>query len=219
MYNGTAPAAVAQGIKLCVDAIRSKCPLAQVLVVIPIPMGDVGSPTFNNGKEINLLLAGLRLTSDPKVHVLDFHSDFLTNGVLNGSLLDTALLHPSPSGYELYAERLQPRIGDLLMRYAAAAGANLIAISAPVHLSSPATSPVTVNFTVSGTATRDADYFIQSESVVIPAGATTAEINLQIVRNSLDEPVPETLQITLENTVGAALDWNKRSHPVSIQDL
>jgi beta-glucosidase len=219
VYNGTAPAAVAQGIKLCVDAIRSKCPLAQVLVVKPIPMGDVGSRTFNKGKEINDLLDGLRLTNDPKVHVLDFFSDFLTDGILNRSLLDTALLHPSPSGYTLYAERLQPRITDLLMRYDAAADANRISIRVPVHLSSAATSPVTVNFTLSGTATRGADYFIQSESIVIPAGATTAEIHLQLVRDSLDEPVPETLQITLENTVGATLDWNKRSHTVSIQDL
>lgn len=219
VYNGTAPAAVAQGIKLCVDGIRSKCPLAQVLVVKPIPMGDVGSRTFNKGKEINDLLDGLRLTNDPKVHVLDFFSDFLTDGILNRSLLDTALLHPSPSGYTLYAERLQPRITDLLMRYDAAADANRISIRVPVHLSSAATSPVTANFTLSGTATRGADYFIQSESIVIPAGATTAEIHLQLVRDSLDEPVPETLQITLENTVGATLDWNKRSHTVSIQDL
>jgi hypothetical protein len=105
------------------------------------------------------------------------------------------------------------------MRYDAAADANRISIRVPVHLSSAATSPVTVNFTLSGTATRGADYFIQSESIVIPAGATTAEIHLQLVRDSLDEPVPETLQITLQNAVGATLDWNKRSHTVSIQDL
>jgi putative intracellular protease/amidase len=58
------------------------------------------------------------------------------------------------------------------------------------------TQPLTVGYTVGGTATAGRDYVALSGSVVIPAGATSAAITVTPVDDPTDEP-DETVTLTL----------------------
>ncbi|MFY0654491.1 MAG: VCBS domain-containing protein [Cyclobacteriaceae bacterium] len=65
--------------------------------------------------------------------------------------------------------------------------------------------PITVNYTVSGTATSGVDYTALSGSVEIPnGGATSATIDLSILNNSIAE-CDETVIVTLSNTSDVAV--------------
>jgi M6 family metalloprotease-like protein len=76
-----------------------------------------------------------------------------------------------------------------------------------VRLAAPATVPVTVSYTaVNGTAKLGVDYLLKNGSVTIPAGATTATITADVMRDNLNE-LPETFFVNLGNSVnGKILD-------------
>ncbi|HUL80025.1 MAG TPA: FG-GAP-like repeat-containing protein, partial [Vicinamibacteria bacterium] len=75
----------------------------------------------------------------------------------------------------------------------------------PATLSSPADHDVTVLYkTVEGTATEGCDYLPTSGSLTIPAGSTSAEIDVSVV-GDLDVEPDETLQVVLGDPVGAVL--------------
>jgi uncharacterized membrane protein len=72
-----------------------------------------------------------------------------------------------------------------------------------VQLSAVSGAPVTVPFTIGGTATRGTDYTIAPESqVVIPAGATGGGITITVVPDALPEP-NETVIVTMGDPVNA----------------
>lgn len=56
-------------------------------------------------------------------------------------------------------------------------------------------NPLTINFSLSGTATEGSDYTISSNSVTIPAGNTSASIDVTILSDNLNEGV-ETIVVT-----------------------
>ena len=58
------------------------------------------------------------------------------------------------------------------------------------------TSDITVNYTVGGTATSGSDYTALSGTVWVPAGATTAEISVQLIPDGVPED-SETIILTL----------------------
>jgi hypothetical protein len=83
-------------------------------------------------------------------------------------------------------------------------------VSISVVLSAVSGLPVTLPFTVSGTATgAGTDYMISTSPITIPAGQSTATIDVRLARDQIDE-ADETLVVTLgtptEATLGATRD-------------
>jgi outer membrane protein OmpA-like peptidoglycan-associated protein len=69
-------------------------------------------------------------------------------------------------------------------------------VTVTVQLSGPSAVPVSVPFTLGGTASASTDYSIAASPLVIAAGATSGTIALNIVDDALDES-DETVVITL----------------------
>jgi len=100
---------VAQGIKLCVNNLREKCPSSQVVVVKILPAFLPGKPVHEDIKKVNAFLDELKLDSDPKVHVLDVWNDFMNpDGSLIASAYSDGHLHLNDAGYEIYTAKLKP---------------------------------------------------------------------------------------------------------------
>jgi hypothetical protein len=77
-------------------------------------------------------------------------------------------------------------------------------VTMTIHLSAPAISTVTIPFTTSGTATKGEDYSITNSPLTIPAGATSATIQISIVNDANPEP-NETVIVTLDAPTNAEL--------------
>jgi hypothetical protein len=77
-------------------------------------------------------------------------------------------------------------------------------VTITVELSAASGLPITVPFTISGSATAGADYSITGSPITIPAGATTASITLTLVDDGLREP-NETVIVTLGTPTNAFL--------------
>jgi hypothetical protein len=72
------------------------------------------------------------------------------------------------------------------------------------QLSEPSTQPVTVPFTVGGTATTPADYTISASPLTIPAGSTTATVTVTAATDGVAEP-DESVIVTLGTPTNATL--------------
>ncbi len=70
-----------------------------------------------------------------------------------------------------------------------------------VSLSQAVTAATTVSYTVSGTATAGSDYTALSGSVTIPAGQTSATINVPVLDDTLKDP-NETVTVSLTAITG-----------------
>ncbi|MFC1759363.1 PKD domain-containing protein, partial [Planctomycetota bacterium] len=90
------------------------------------------------------------------------------------------------------------------------------AVTATITLDSPATSPVTLPYSVSGTA-DSSDHDLAGGSVSIAIGEVSAEIVVNIADDQLDEEDLETIVITLGTPVGASLGAFS-AHSISIAD-
>lgn len=113
--NGVPASAVAQGIKLCVENVRMKCPKTEVVVVKVLPAFPSGSRVHEDITRINAALDGLKLESDPHVHVLDLWKDFLNpDGTLKTAAYSDGHLHLGDAGYNIYAGKLKPLVDRLL---------------------------------------------------------------------------------------------------------
>jgi lysophospholipase L1-like esterase len=109
--NGVPAAAVALGIRLCVDNIRSRAPSSRVIVVKPLPAFDPAREVGAAIGAINAALDEIGLTKDDHVEVLDLSEDFIGDlGRLRGELYSDGHLHLGAAGYEVLAKRLQPQI-------------------------------------------------------------------------------------------------------------
>ncbi|MEI6715190.1 MAG: GDSL-type esterase/lipase family protein, partial [Verrucomicrobiota bacterium] len=222
VYNGTPIEAVAQGIKLCVDGLRAKCPNSEIVVVRPFPMGPVGTATFVNGQKINTAVEGLKFENDPKVHILDFYREFFNaDGSIKTEYFDSpqSILHLDyVKGYNLYADKLKPMVEQLMAKIAAAeATPKTTPVKVTVKLSAASTQAVTIPFSVGGTAIKSVDYTISASPLTIPAGATSAEIMVMVNDDVAAEIGKETIVITLEATNGATLG-TEGVHTIVIND-
>ena len=83
-----------------------------------------------------------------------------------------------------------------------------------VNLSSAPNADITLDYTVGGTATADADYTALSGSVTVSAGATTATIPVTILDDSIPE-ADETVVLTLTGAEGHRL-VNPKTHTLTI---
>ena len=113
--NGVPAIRAAEGIKLCLDNLRIRCPRAQIVLIKVLPAFD---PTKETGKavvDINKALDHAGLDTDPHVHILDLTGDFTNpNETLKTELYSGDNLHISPAGYEVLSTRLKPLVDQLL---------------------------------------------------------------------------------------------------------
>jgi hypothetical protein len=108
----------------------------------------------------------------------------------------------------------QPSVSFTAATQTVGEGAGAATITA--QLSGPSTSPVTLPFTVAGTATAGTDYTITASPLVIPAGGTGASITVTLVNDALAEP-DETVIVTLGTPSNATLGATTQ-HTLTIAD-
>jgi len=100
---------IGQGIKLCVENLRARCPESQIIVVKTLPKATEGV------KRLNDYIDEMNLSNDPKLQVLDLWDDFVNpDGSEDNNLYIDGFLHLNDAGYEIYAERLKPLIEQAL---------------------------------------------------------------------------------------------------------
>lgn len=113
--NGVPAVRAAEGIKLCLDNLRLRCPEAQIILIKVLPAFD---PTKETGKavvEINQALDQAGLDANPHVHILNLTGDFTNpDGTLRTELYSGDNLHIGPAGYEVFSTRLKPLVDQLL---------------------------------------------------------------------------------------------------------
>ena len=87
-----------------------------------------------------------------------------------------------------------------------------------VNLTPPSSSPITLNYTVGGTATPDSDFTIaNSGTLSVPAGAKTATIPVTIIDDSMEDS-GETIVLTLVGS-GIYRVANPGTHTLNIDFL
>ena len=97
-----------------------------------------------------------------------------------------------------------------------------LTVTVPVDLSAPATSAVTVPFTISGTAFGPAktpkDYStLPASPLVFAIGEQSKDITVTLVNDTTPEP-DETIIFRIPNTIGAVLDGTRNLHTLTIAD-
>jgi beta-glucosidase len=107
------PAEAAEGVKAIVDDLRRKLPEARILLLAVFPRSHLPTdPARREVAAINQRIAGL--DDGRHVRYLDIGSRFLTaDGTLEPEIMPD-YLHPSPHGYEIWAQAMQPTLDDLL---------------------------------------------------------------------------------------------------------
>ena len=86
-----------------------------------------------------------------------------------------------------------------------------------VVLSSPAPGEVNIPFTLTGSATQNEDFSIQSSPITIATGQSSATVFVNVLDDTNDEPDQETLVVTLGNPDRAVLGL-ETIHTVTIND-
>jgi hypothetical protein len=89
-------------------------------------------------------------------------------------------------------------------------------IEVKVLLSSAWSADVTVPFTFAGTATKDLDYSVSKEQVVIPAGGASASFYVKFYDDAIDE-YDETIEIIMGQPTNATLGV-PNIHTITIPD-
>ena len=123
--NGTdnTPEEIAEGIRAIVCKLRTDLPETKVLILAIFPRGSgdqrkdkTQGATFNPQWEKNALASELasKMADGKMITYLDINKAFLDeNGTLTRKIMPD-LLHPNTSGYQLWAEAIDPTIQNLL---------------------------------------------------------------------------------------------------------
>ena len=77
-------------------------------------------------------------------------------------------------------------------------------IAVQLTLSGVTDQPVSVPFTVGGTAVENIDYRLTNHSFFIPAGSTSGRVVIELINDPLEEPA-ETVTLTLGTPTNATL--------------
>ena len=103
------PEQLADGIKAVVEEYKKHCPDAAILLQGIFPRGEKPTdPIRDKIKSINRIISGY--ADGKKVIFLDFGDKFLQpDGTLSKEIMPD-FLHPSPKGYQIWADAIQPVI-------------------------------------------------------------------------------------------------------------
>jgi lysophospholipase L1-like esterase len=101
------PKEIADGIKLLINEYETQCPNAHILLLGVFPRAaDPKDPLRDWIKQINALIS--KFDADKRVTYLDFGDKFLQpDGTLSADIMPD-FLHPSPKGYEIWANAIAP---------------------------------------------------------------------------------------------------------------
>ena len=120
--------AIAEGVRLCVENLRQRCPEAHVVLVKPLPCAK------EDVKPLGIQLDAMMFDSDPMVHVLDLWDDFVNrDGSLKVIGFAEDQMHLDDIGYEIYASRLRPILKKVLGRPGSAKSDFACGITLSIH--------------------------------------------------------------------------------------
>ncbi|MCY3019574.1 MAG: GDSL-type esterase/lipase family protein [Planctomycetota bacterium] len=109
--NGDPAPDVAEGIKAILEEIRTKQPQANILLLGIFPRGEKADGGREKNASVNKLIAKF---DDGVVHYLDIGAKFLqADGTMSAEIMPD-FLHPSPKGYEIWAEAIDASVKLLL---------------------------------------------------------------------------------------------------------
>lgn len=103
----------AKGVELILDELTERLPETKILLLSIFPRGETPDDDLRRiNSDINSRLAAF--DSRPNVTWFDINNAFLTSdGVLPEEIMPD-LLHPNETGYQIWAETMQPVLMDLL---------------------------------------------------------------------------------------------------------
>ena len=106
---------IAAGIKAIVAKLREKLPEMNILLLAVFPRGvDATDPRRKVNEATNAIIA--KLADDKHIYYLDIGPKFLSaDGKLTEEIMYD-LLHLTPKGYEIWAESIDAKLGELLGR-------------------------------------------------------------------------------------------------------
>lgn len=106
------PEDIAEAIAGIVELIREKLPLTKIMLLAIFPRDTPEGPRRKVNEQVNQIIAGL--DDGEWIHFHDFGS-FLVDeaGVIKTELMED-LLHPTPEGYRVWAEIMNPTLFSLL---------------------------------------------------------------------------------------------------------
>ncbi|HLP36604.1 choice-of-anchor J domain-containing protein [Lacibacter sp.] len=159
--------------------------------------------------------------------VLNFTNNTLTSGSITLVNLPDAFNNNANARLRFYyhngsggttGSRPKISIDNLTVTAGASTPGTTVSVAAGLNAAEPATSGtftisssspapaggITVNYTLAGTATVDADYSnTQAGTVIIAAGTSSATVTLPVLNDNEVEPT-ETIQLTITNVSGSA---------------
>lgn len=105
-------AEIAEGIGAVVLEMQKDFPQAKILLLAVFPRSTANDPVRQTIAEINRIIS--RLDDGERVHYLDIGEKFLDAGGNIPRDVMTDGLHPSPKGYEIWAEAVKDHIARLM---------------------------------------------------------------------------------------------------------
>jgi len=107
--GGNTPEQIADGVKADIDEYFKHCPDATLVLQAVFPRGELASdPARAKIKALNDLIS--KFADGKKILFIDFGNKFLEpDGMLTKEVMPD-FLHPSPQGYQIWADAIQPTI-------------------------------------------------------------------------------------------------------------
>jgi lysophospholipase L1-like esterase len=111
-FEDNTPGQIAEGVAAIVKKLRERLPKTKILLLGIFPRGENFNPQRGKVAQVNQVLA--KLDDGRNVHYLDIGHRFLTSdGILPAEIMPD-FLHLSKSGYEIWAEAIEPKLAQLM---------------------------------------------------------------------------------------------------------
>lgn len=216
---GTAEVVVrlSRSSKLGISELNSPGTVSSREIKIPFTVGGTAVYGVNHQLEAGTIVfpAGEREAKIkvPILHNIAYEGDKTLIITLNQS--DDAVLSGTLTHTMTISEvDISPAVDFAISSQTVSEGAGTVPVV--VNLAYSSSSPATIPFTVSGTATDGVDFTISSSSITIPAGQTTGTIDVQLIDDFSIE-ADETIILTLDSPTGALLGTST-THTLTIAD-
>jgi lysophospholipase L1-like esterase len=103
---------IAAGVKAVVERLQLKHPKMHILLLGVFPRGEKPNPQRDKIASVNSTIA--KLDDGKTVHYLDIGGKFLQpDGSISKEIMPD-FLHLSPKGYQIWADAIEPKLGELM---------------------------------------------------------------------------------------------------------